>query len=170
MTQTLWLFGDINAESAQYLCYEILSSQEEDEICLYINSTGGEVHSALGIINVILQSKVPIRTIVCGSACSMALTIAACGTKGRRQCYPYAVYMYHDVQMSFNEVSSKRQMSGYLDEFDKVTSLEHRLLANASNLSIDDIEAIVNTGHEVYICADEALKMGIVDVVINRGS
>lgn len=164
---TIWLFDDIGPETAQYVCYEILKSQEEDEICIFINSQGGDLYSAIAIINTMRISTVPIRTIVCGTAFAMALHVAAAGTAGYRQCMKNSSYMYNEVQLSFGESSTHYSMSGYLEQFKKVVDMEKEMLIDVTNFTSEIIDQYIMTGHEIFFTAQEALKYGIVDEVID---
>ena len=112
------------------------------------------------------SSKIPIRTRVCGMACSAAFEIAACGTKGLRECYPNTIYMYHDMQIGLEATMSKHQMTQYADSLDKVSACEHNILKRNTHLTTEDISRIERSGHEVYFTIDEAIKYGIVDRVI----
>lgn len=164
---TIWLFDDITAATAQYVCYEIFKSQEEDEICIFINSQGGDLYSGLAIINAMRTSTVPIRTIVCGAAYSMALSVAAAGTKGYRQCMKNSTYMYYQVQTAISETTSHYNISGYLEQFKKVIDMERRMFVEVTNFTEDLINEYIMKGHEMFFTVDEALKYGLVDEVID---
>lgn len=172
MAADIWIFKPIDSEMAQYVCFEIESAHEVDmdEIIVYINSSGGDIYNGLAILNSMMSSKIPIRTRVCGMACSAALPIAACGTKGRRECYSNSIYMYHDVQVGLETVMSKTQMIQYSDSLDKVTRCEHDILKRITNFTDDDINRIERSGHEVYFSIDEVLKYGIADKVLDYGN
>lgn len=164
---TIWLFDDITAATAQYVCYEIFKSQEEDEICMYINSQGGDLYSGIAIINAMRTSAVPIRTVVCGAAYSGALSIAAAGTPGYRQCMKNASYMFHEVQINMSENASHYNMSGYLEQFKKVIDMERRMFIEVTKFTPDIINNYIMKGHEMFFTTDEALQYGLVDEVID---
>jgi len=164
----IWIFDDITAETAQYVCYEIFKAQDDDHpIDVFINSCGGDVSSGLAIINAIRYSTVPIQTIVCGTAYSIAMHIAAAGTTGYRRCLKNSSYMYSEMQLSMGAEKSHQSMTSYLKEFDKVISMERRMLSEITNLSLKDIEKYAQCGHEKFFTTDEALKYGLVDEVID---
>lgn len=164
---TIWLFDDITPETAQYVCYEILKSQEEEEICIFINSQGGDLYSGIAIINAMRTSMVPIRTIVCGAAYSMALSVAAAGTPGYRQCMKNSTYMYHEVQMVMSETTTHYNMSGYLEQFKKVIDMERQMFIEVTRFTDDILNTYIMKGHEIFFTVDEALKYGLVDEVID---
>lgn len=163
----IWLFDDISPETAQYVCYEILKSQEEEEICMLINSQGGDLYSGIAIINAMKTSCVPIRTIVYGAAYSMALSVAVAGTPGRRQCMKNSTYMYHEVQMVMSETTTHYNMSGYLEQFKKVVDMERQMFIEATKFTDDILNTYIMKGHEIFFTVDEALKYGLVDEVID---
>lgn len=164
---TIWLFDDITAETAQYVCYEIFKSQDEDEICMYINSQGGDLYSGIAIINAMRTSVVPIRTVVCGAAYSMALSIAAAGTHGYRQCMKNSSYMFHEVQINMSETTSHYNISGYLEQFKKVIDMERQMFVEVTNFTEDLINEYIMKGHEMFFTVDEAIQYGLVDEVID---
>ena len=61
--------------------YSITNNVECTPIRLYINSEGGELSSALSIVDLIERSEVPIHTIIEGEAASAATLISVVGHK-----------------------------------------------------------------------------------------
>lgn len=163
----IWIFDDVTPEMAQYVCSEIFAAQNDDEICIFINSQGGDLYSGLSIINTIRTSSVPIRTIVCGAAYSMALSIAAAGTPGRRQCLKNSTYMYHEVQMVLSETTTHYNIVEYLDQFKKVIDMERQMFIDVTNFTDEMVQNCINKGHEMFFTVDEALQYGLVDEVID---
>ena len=70
----VFLTGEINMASANIVISELLylDSLSHEEICLYINSPGGEVSSGFAIFDTMHFIKSNVKTIVVGMAASMA--------------------------------------------------------------------------------------------------
>lgn len=165
---TIWIFDKIDSEMAQYVCFEIFQAQEtENEIRIFINSQGGDLYSGIAIINAMRTSTIPIHTIVCGAAYSMALSIAAAGTHGYRQCMKNATYMYHEVQMVMSETTTHYNVTGYLDQFKKVIDMERQMFIEVTDFSDEIINDYIMKNYEIFFTVDEALQYGIVDEVID---
>ncbi len=165
---TIWIFDEIDSEMAEYVCSAIFQAQEtETEINIYINSQGGDLYSGIAIINAMRTSSIPIHTTVCGAAYSMALSIAAAGTRGHRRCMKNATYMYHEVQMVMSETTTHNNITGYLEQFKKVIDMERQMFIEVTNFSDEIINDYIMKNHEIYFTVDEALQYGIVDEVID---
>lgn len=103
-----FLSDDIDNASIGKLSWNILHQIEEDDkndekekdykrdpIKLYINSCGGDVYDAWGLIDIILNSKTPIYTYCTGYAMSAAFNIFLAGHK--RYCYKHSTFMCHQM-------------------------------------------------------------------------
>src|SRR6188508_2621889 len=73
---------------AQLLFLE--AEDPEKDIHLYINSPGGSVTAGMAIYDTMQLIKPDIQTICVGQAASMAATLLAAGTKGKRCALPNA--------------------------------------------------------------------------------
>ncbi len=86
-THTFVLNGEIDADNIagaiRWLIYEN-ASDEEKELTLYINSTGGLLNDAFGLIDMMRNSKHTIKTVGLGNVMSSAFLIFAAGTRGHR--------------------------------------------------------------------------------------
>lgn len=93
------LFGEVNAEVAQgiseWILTENLMENAPEILTLMINSPGGDLAAAFAIIEVMNGSRIPVRTIVLGEACSAGLLIAMSGAKGHRIVTPTCSLMSH---------------------------------------------------------------------------
>src|SRR6187455_840501 len=78
---------------AQLLFLE--AEDPEKDIHLYINSPGGSVTAGMAIYDTMQLIKPDIQTICVGQAASMAATLLAAGTKGKRCDLPNARILIH---------------------------------------------------------------------------
>ena len=93
----VFLTGEINESSANIIISELLylDSLNHEEICLYINSPGGEVSSGFAIFDTIHFIKSEVRTIVVGMAASMAAFLLASGNIRCNQSNTRKIYRVH---------------------------------------------------------------------------
>ena len=159
-----FLSGEIDDENIneciKWIVYENFDSREKT-LTLYINSTGGDLYSALALIDIMKSSEHPIRTITIGSAMSAAFLIAASGTHGQRYAGKYAAYMchqftentegkYHDLKatMKGNEISNEMMVA---------------VLKEATGLAPSVIKKKLLPASDVYLSPQEAIELGIAD-------
>lgn len=70
-----------------------------EPIRLIVNSFGGEVYDAFGIIAAIDASETPVHTYAYGSVMSAALPVFLAGKK--RFIHPLCTFMYHEISTSY---------------------------------------------------------------------
>ena len=162
-----FLVGEITEESVEecikWLVYENFDSRSKI-LTLYINSTGGDLYSALALIDIMNTSSHPVRTIAVGAAMSAAFLIFASGTKGQRYCGTNTSLMchqfsdstegkYHDIKatMKDNELSNQRMVD---------------VLKAATGLAPSVIKKKLLPASDVYLTADEAIELGIADKIL----
>lgn len=162
-----FLTGEIDDENIteciKWIVYENLDSREKT-LTLYLNSTGGDLYSALALVDIMRTSQHAIRVITIGSAMSAAFLIAASGSQGERYAGKNASYMchqfsentegkYHDLKatMKGNEISNEMMVS---------------VLKEATGLAPSVIKKKLLPASDVYLTPQEALELGIVDHIL----
>lgn len=136
-------------------------SKKNDAINVIINSDGGSVYEALGIIDFILNLDVKVNTIVRGRAMSAAALILCAGT-GTRAASPYSTIMFHEISSDIYGKSS--DMKANVQHMEK---LENMLLEIISTNSKQTTEFWKNnTIKDFYITPQEALELGVIDIII----
>src|SRR3972149_1254447 len=83
----IFLGGPINDGLANVVIAQLLHLEYEDpkkDIKLYINSPGGSVTAGLAVYDTMQYVKCDVSTICVGIAASMAATLLAAGTEGKR--------------------------------------------------------------------------------------
>ena len=149
-----------NSIVAQMLFLE--SEDPEKDINIYINSPGGSVTAGLAIYDTMQYIKPQVSTICVGLAASMAAILLAGGAKGKRLALPNAEVMIHQPlggargQASDIEIQAKNII--------KTKERMNRILASHTG---QDYETIArDTDRDNYMTADEALKYGLIDKII----
>src|SRR5215210_3284343 len=90
--------GPIDAAIANVVVAQLLHLEADDpdkDVCLYVNSPGGEVDAGLAIYDTMRFIKPDVATICCGIAMSMGALILAGGAAGKRQALPNARILIH---------------------------------------------------------------------------
>lgn len=136
-------------------------TKKDDPINLVINSTGGSVYEALGIIDYIQSLDVKVNTIVRGCAMSAAALILCAGT-GVRAASKNSTIMFHEMSSDIYGKSS--DMKANVQHMEK---LEDILLDIMYTNSKKDVEWWKTTTiKDFYITPKEALELGVIDTII----
>jgi ATP-dependent Clp protease, protease subunit len=141
----------------------LAAEDSEKDINMYINSPGGVVTAGLAIYDTMQFLKAPISTICIGQAASMAATLLAAGTKGKRYALPNARIMIHQPlggaqgQATDIEIQTKEIM--------RMKKLLNEILAKHTGQQLSKIEK--DTDRDFYMSAAEAVEYGIIDEVID---
>lgn len=139
--------------------------QDDDPIDIYISSPGGEVNAGLCIYDIIQSCNNDINMYCIGSACSMAAVLLAAGQKGRRYILPHSKVMIHEVLVSGGIGGSATSISEISKSILGTRDIVNGILAKHTGKSIKDINKA--TSFDNYMTAEEAVKFGICDEIIN---
>lgn len=152
--------GVANTVIAQML---FLANQNPDEdVKLYINSPGGSVTSGMAIYDTMLYIKPDVSTICVGMAASMASVLLAAGKKGKRFCLPNSEVMIHQIMGGMEGQASDIKIHA-----ERILKLKNRLneiLVKHTGQTLEKIEK--DSDRDYFMSADEAVKYGLVDKVI----
>lgn len=171
----IMLNTDFNDQMAQSICAQILhiSSQNKDDIHIYINSPGGSVTSGYAILDTCRFVKNKINTYCIGQACSMgafALSTFAFPSpngkkeKGKRVALPNARIMIHQPLGGFQGQASDIEI--HAKEIMYIKENLNRELANCSNV---DYEKMVElTDRDNFLSAEQALELGLIDEILSE--
>ena len=136
-------------------------SGSEDDITIYINSPGGDVHAILGMVDIIQQLPCKVNTICLGLAASAALILFVSGT-GKRTITKNSFLMYHNAKVSWLSGDHK----DIKNEYDLMKMLQEKL----EEIVLSVIKDTKKWGpeywkgkgdHDYYIGSKEALKIGL---------
>lgn len=165
----VFLFGDINAETAQRAVDQILefAAENPDEpIDLLVNSTGGDVEAACAIINAMHGVPCRVNTVCMGFAQSAACIILMAGT-GVRTAFENSVLLIH--RMVWDEPPEGPEGEEYLPPPDEKYVELCRRLENAylgRFLNHDALWAEKEIPTALDMSTDDALRLGVIDGVI----
>lgn len=165
----IFLGSEIVDDVANSVVAQLLFLESEDpdkDINLYINSPGGSVTAGLAIYDTMQYIKPQVSTICVGLAASMGAILLAGGAKGKRLALPNAEVMIHQPlggargQASDIEIQAKNII--------KTKERMNRILASHTGQDYDTIAR--DTDRDNYMTAEEALKYGLIDKIIEARS
>ena len=151
-----------NTVIAQLLFLE--SEDKDKDIKLYINSPGGSVTAGLAIYDTMQFIKPKVSTICIGMAASMGAFLLSGGEKGKRMALPNADIMIHQILGGAEgQASDVKIRAEYML---KLKDRLNKLLAKHTGKSEKRIEG--DTDRDNFMTAEEALKYGLIDRIIER--
>ena len=133
------------------------------DITLYIHSPGGHVTAGLAIYDTMQHIKPDVSTVCIGLAASMGAVLLAGGAKGKRFVLPNAEVMIHQPLGGTEGQASDIRI--HADHIIKTKNVLNGILAKHTGQSMKIIEK--DTDRDNFLSADEALKYGLVDKVLN---
>lgn len=161
----IFLGSGINDQVANLVVAQLLYLSREDPesgIQMYINSPGGQVYSGMAIYDTMRMIPNKISTVAVGVAASFGTVLLAAGSKGQRYTLPHATIHMHQPlggaqgQASDIEIQAK--------EILRLKERINQILAEATGQDVDTI--IKDTERDFFMSAEEAVKYGLVDKVL----
>ncbi|MDH5721031.1 MAG: ATP-dependent Clp endopeptidase proteolytic subunit ClpP [Spirochaetia bacterium] len=161
----IFLGYPINDSYANVIIAQLLFLESEDpekDIYVYINSPGGYISSGLAIYDTMQLIRPPIRTVCLGQAASVAALILASGTKGKRSALPNARILLHQPLGGASGQASDIEIQAR--EILRVRDTLNKLYVKHTGQSNEKVDQ--ETQRDFYMDADEAVKYGIIDNII----
>lgn len=136
------------------------------KIYLHISSFGGSIFAGFSVIDAILQSKVPVVTILEGGSASSAILISLAGHE--RWMGEYAYMLIH--QLSSGHWG---KMADIEDDFENLQELMRRIKQHITRFSNGkctgkELDEILK--HNIWWTAKDALQYGLIDKIITGDS
>ena len=166
-----FLVGEITEDNindtVKWLAYENIETKSDRILTLYVNSQGGDLYEAIGLIDMMRNSRVPIRTIGYGSVMSAAFLIVASGTVGERYITKNCGVMCH--QMSAAEEAGKyHDIKATRKETDRLNQVMYSIIKETTGLDGRLIKTKLLPAHDVYMTAEEMIEFGAADHILER--
>ena len=165
----IMLTEDVNHFTASSIVAQLLFLESEDpdkEISFYINSPGGSITDGMAIVDTMRYIKCPISTICVGMAASMGAVLLACGDKGKRFATPNSEIMIHQPLISGGLSGQATEIKIHADHILRTRSRLNTLLSEQTGQDLATIEK--DTERDNYMLAEEALKYGLIDGILDK--
>jgi ATP-dependent Clp protease protease subunit len=163
-----YLNGEINetsvGECIKWLIYESLNSDKQKILTLYVNSTGGDLYQAFGLIDIMQTSPHIVRCIGIGAVMSAAFLIFASGTKGERYAAKNTSFMCHQFTESMD--NKYHDLKATMKENDQCNERMIDILKTATGLAPSVIKKRLLPASDVYLTAEETVDVGVADHIL----
>jgi|SRR6478609_8911288 len=160
------LHGDVNEHTISAVIAQLLhlANISRDPIYMVVSTYGGSVDEMFSLYDTVKFLPCQVHTIALGKVMSAGVLLLAAGEKGKRMIGKSARIMMHPV--SGGAIGNVFEVMHETKEHRRLHDLMVNSLAAETNLKLEEIEDIMKAGHDYYITADEAIRMGIVDRII----
>jgi ATP-dependent Clp protease protease subunit len=161
--------GEIDEEkiekAVRWLIYENMDTSNSEKILtLYINSSGGSLTDAFGLVDVIKNSNYIVRTIGIGNIMSAAFLIFAAGDKGERYIAKNTSIMCHQFTESIDE--KYHDIKAALKETENCNKRMVDILTEATGLAPSRVKSKLLPPSDVYLTAQELIEYGVADHIL----
>lgn len=162
----VYLAGEVSEQSIAHVTATIIALANIDKsspIKLIISTYGGSVDEMFSLYDVIKYIPCPVHTIAIGKVMSAGVLLVASGSKGNRLIGRNTRLMIHPI--SAGQEGTVFQMRNELAETSRMQALMEQLLVSETKMSKVAVANLMKKGHDTYITAKEAVKLGIVDAI-----
>jgi ATP-dependent Clp protease protease subunit len=163
-----FLVGEIDyanvSRAIQWILYENHNTDKPDHLTLYMNSGGGDLYNAFALVDIILNSKIPIWTVGVGNIMSAAALIFACGAKGHRYLGKHTGVMIHQFTSSIE--GKQHEIAASMREMDLCQERVNDLLVKRCKITDKTVREKLLHPSDVWLTAQEAIQYHLADKLL----
>ena len=164
--RTVFLCEDITkplaSELGAMLIY--LDQQNEEDIKVYVDTSGGDAQALCNILDIMNMVKSDISTICIGKAFSAGAFILSAGAPGKRYMLRHSMSMIHGIQAGVPSAVDHLQSENYIEFLKKHNNQLLKLLASRTNKTA--AEVIKDCERDVWLDARQSVEYGLADHIL----
>jgi ATP-dependent Clp protease protease subunit len=163
--RSVWLRTPLDHEASSRLAAELLALDAESHrpIELIINSPGGPVEAALGVVDTLDFVQAPVTTLCIGQALGTAAAILACGSSARRATPTARLSLrLGSLELAGSASELRGQAQAALELRDR---LALRLAAATGHLPA---VVVIDLDEGGFMTAEQAVGYGLIDEVADH--
>jgi len=163
----VYLSGDVNEHTISQIIAGILSLVNHDRkssITLIVSTYGGAADEMFSLYDIIKYIPCPVHTVGLGKIMSAGVLLLSAGTKGTRLIGANARVMIHPIAGGIG--GNIFEVQNEAKEYERQQQLMESLLLKETKITRTELTTLMHTGHDNYITAQQAIKLGIVDKII----
>ena len=161
-----FLSGDVTTDSMEkiirWILYHNLETTKK-ELTLYINSDGGTLVDAFGVIDLMQASIHDFKTVSVGSSMSAAFYILISGTKGKRYAGKYSSLMCHQFSAECS-MTKHHDTRAWVKENDNLSEKTQKILESAG-LPKSYFKKFIGPT-DFYLTSEQAKSYGVIDNIL----
>ena len=156
---------DNTSEAIEFILLHNLKERKErlKALTIIVNSHGGDLSAAFALIDIMKGSKIPVHTVGLGQVSSAGLLIFMAGERGFRTITPNTSVLSH--QFSWGSAGKEHELLAIIKEFNLTSKrmLDHYM--KCTGLTERKVKELLMPPEDVYLSAEEAVKLKIADRV-----
>ena len=142
------------------------NEKEKKPIEFYLSTYGGAADDMFALYDTMryIQQNSEIHTIGMGKVMSAGVLLLAAGTKGKRKIGKHCRVMLHSAI-----AGSHGSLPNLVNEMEALQDLQESYiaaLADETSMTKEDIKNMLERKVNVYLSAEEAVELGIADIII----
>jgi ATP-dependent Clp protease protease subunit len=164
--RVVFLGSAIDDEVANLVVAQLLHLEAEDpekDVCLYINSPGGQVYAGLAIYDTMQHIRPDVQTVCCGIAMSMGALILTGGTPGKRMSLPNGRILIHQPTGGFQGQATDVDI--HARETIALRARLDEMYAHHTGQTVEQVHDDME--RDRYFTADQARDYGLIDRLTN---
>lgn len=131
-----------------------------------ISTPGGNADDMFALYDImrVVREKCDIITYGIGKVMSAGVLLLASGTKGKRKIGKNCRVMIHSVVAGSS--GSFHSLKNEMSEIKHMQKAYLQALSDETNMSVKELNAMINRKVNIYLSAEEAVKLGIADIIV----
>jgi ATP-dependent Clp protease protease subunit len=171
--RVIGLFSDVSDEKIAELIHALIYldeinrlTEEERAVEFYISTYGGSADDMFGMYDImrVIRERTPIQTIGIGKVMSAGVLLLAAGTKGKRCIGKNCRVMVHSVIGGSH--GPLHNLMNEMEAIEQIQKMYSEALIEETNMTKKDLKKLLERKVNVYLSAEEAVELGIADVII----
>jgi ATP-dependent Clp endopeptidase proteolytic subunit ClpP len=170
------MFCDVHEEKVAEVIHAMLYLNEmnkleekpEDKkpIEFYLSTYGGSADDMFALYDImrVIKQETEIHTLGLGKVMSAGVLLLAAGTKGHRRIAKNCRIMIHSVAAGNH--GNLQDLTNELEAISDLQKMYTKCLVAETDMTKSDIKEMLQRNVNVYLSAEEAVKLGIADIII----
>jgi|TARA_R110002020_G_scaffold10382_1_gene39991 ATP-dependent Clp protease protease subunit len=174
--RTIGMFCDVQEEKVAEVIHAMLYLNETNKIEkdptkkrpieFYLSTYGGSADDMFALYDIMrtIRQETEIHTLGLGKVMSAGVLLLAAGTRGKRRIAKNCRVMIHSVAAGNH--GNLQDLTNELEAISDLQKMYTNCLVAETNMTKSDIKEMLNRNVNVYLSAEEAVKLGIADIII----
>ncbi len=171
--RVMGLFSDVSEEKIAELIHAMLYLNEvniinskQDPIEFYLSTYGGSADDMFGMYDAMrmVRETTEIHTLGLGKVMSAGVLLLAAGTKGKRRVGKNCRVMIHSV-IGGNH-GPLHNLINEMEAVEQIQKMYSAALIAETNMTKKDLKNLLERKVNVYLSAEEAVELGIADIIV----
>ena len=170
------MFCDVHEEKVAEIIHAMLylnemnklekNEQDKRPIEFYLSTYGGSADDMFALYDIMrtIRQDSEIHTLGLGKVMSAGVLLLAGGTKGKRRIAKNCRVMIHSVAAGNH--GNLQDLTNELGAISDLQEMYTNALSAETNMTPADIKEMLDRNVNVYLSAEEAVKLGIADIII----